>query len=96
MVRRSKGQRSRSRKKLSKHVRERGPPRPSKVIQDFNPGARVIVDIDSSIVKGQPHPRYQGRSGTVVERRGRAYVLQIKDGNATKRVISRPEHLRVV
>ncbi|TDA26755.1 MAG: 50S ribosomal protein L21e, partial [Archaeoglobi archaeon] len=41
-----------------------------------------------------PHPRYQGRSGIVVGKRGRAYLVQIKDGSIVKTLISRPEHLR--
>ena len=88
--------RSRTRKKLGKSPRERGVLRPSKIIQDFGEGDRVIIDLDSSIPKGQPHPRYQGASGTVVERRGRAYVLSVRDGGKTKSIISRPEHLRAV
>ncbi|MCD6248309.1 MAG: 50S ribosomal protein L21e [Hadesarchaea archaeon] len=94
--RKPKGLRSRTRKKLRKHIRERGVPRPSRVIQEFPPNSRVIVDIDPSVPKGQPHPRYHGKIGVVVERRGRAYVLQIRNGGMTKKVISRPEHLKVV
>ncbi len=96
MVRRSRGFRSRTRRKLSKSPRERGVTRPSKVIQNFDEGSRAIIDLDSSIQKGRPNSRYQGATGTVVEHRGRAYVLEIRDGGKTKRIISRPEHLRVV
>jgi large subunit ribosomal protein L21e len=94
--RRSKGYRKRTRKKLSKHVRERGPPPASKIIQDIKPGTRVVILIDPSIAKGQPHSRYHGRTGVVAERRGRAYVVEIREGGVIKSIISRPEHLRVV
>ena len=96
MVRRSKGYRSKTRGKLSKHVRQHGLPPVSKVIQDFSPGTKVTIALDPSVVKGQPHSRYHGRTGIVVERRGRAFVVEVRDGGSIKRVISRPEHLMVV
>jgi large subunit ribosomal protein L21e len=96
MVRRSKGYRSKTRRKLSKPVRRRGPPPVSRVIQDFSQGTKVTIAIDPSVVKGQPHSRYHGRTGVVVERRGRAYVVEVQDGGSIKKVISRPEHLMVV
>ena len=96
MVRRSKGYRRASRSKLSKRPRERGIPPASRVVQEFGQGDKVMIFIDASVVKGQPHPRYHGRVGTVVERRGKAYVIEIRDGGKTKKIISRPEHLRVV
>lgn len=96
MVKRSKGYRSKTRGKLSKHVRQRGLPPVGRVIQDFAPGTKVTIILDPSIVKGQPHSRYHGRTGVVADRRGRAYVVEVRDGGSTKRIISRPEHLRMV
>lgn len=96
MARRSKGYRSKSRKKLTKHVRERGLPPVSRVIQDFELGARVAIILDPSVAKGQPHPRYWGKVGVVREKRGRAYLIEVRDGGSIKKVISRPEHIRAV
>jgi len=96
VARRSKGYRSKSRGKLTKHVRERGLSPVSRVIQEFGCGVKVAIILDPSVVKGQPHPRYHGRIGIVKERRGGAYVVEIKDGGSIKKVISRPEHLRAV
>lgn len=96
MVKRSKGYRSRTRRKLSKHVREKGPSPVSRVTQNFSEGTKVAIIIDPSVVKGQPHPRYHGRIGTVKEKRGRAYLIEIKDGGTVKKLISGPEHLRKV
>ena len=93
---RSKGYRRKSRGKLTKHVRERGLPPVSRVIQDFEMGAKVAIILEPSVVKGQPHSRYQGRVGVVKERRGRAYLIEVRDGGSIKKVISRPEHLRAV
>ena len=43
---------------------------------------------------GMPHPRFLGTTGRIVERRGRAYVVQIRDGHMTKTLLVRPEHLK--
>ncbi len=52
--------------------------------------------IDPSVHSGQPNKRYHGFTGTVVEKRGRAYVVAIRQGGLTKKVIAAPEHLRKV
>jgi large subunit ribosomal protein L21e len=92
---RSKGYKSQSRGKLSKRIRERGIFSASKVIQNFEPGSRTTILIDPSVPKGQPHHRYHGKTGIIREKRGRAYVVEIRDGGSTKSIISRPEHLKV-
>jgi large subunit ribosomal protein L21e len=96
VAKRSKGYRSRSRGKLTKHVRERGPPPVSRTIQGFEPGEKVVIILDPSVVKGLPHPRYHGRIGVVREKRGRAYLVEVRDGKSIKNIISRPEHLRAI
>lgn len=96
MARRSKGLRSKSRGKLTKHSRQLGLPPVSRSIQELPMGTKVAIILDPGVVKGQPHPRYHGRVGIVQERRGRAYVVEVRDGGSTKRIISRPEHLRMV
>lgn len=94
MARRSKGLRSKSRKKLTEHVREHGLSPVSRAIQNFESGTKVTIILDPSVMKGQPHPRYHGRTGVVQGKQGQAYIVDIRDGGSTKRVISRPEHLR--
>jgi large subunit ribosomal protein L21e len=59
-------------------------------------GARVAIFIDPSVHRGQPHHRYHGRVGLITEKRGRAYVVEIKDGGKIKKIIASPEHLKVV
>ena len=43
-----------------------------------------------------PHKRYHGRVGTIVEKRGRSYVVTVSQGNAIKEIITRPEHMEPV
>ena len=95
-MKKSKGYRSRTRKLLKKHVRERGLPPLSRILRVYEPGEKVSIVIDPSIHKGQPHKRFHGKIGTVVGKRGRAYVVSVKLGNSVKTLISRPEHLRPI
>ncbi len=88
------GERRCTRYKLKKSVRAKGVSPVSRAIQDFDEGQMVHIIIDPSIQKGMPNPRFQGRTGKVIGQRGRAYLLQIRDGNATKEVIALPQHLR--
>ncbi len=90
----SHGFRKNTRDKLKKSVRDRGISPVVRAIQEFAVGERVHIIIDPSIHKGMPHPKFHGRTGTVVGKRGRAFVLEVPDQKATKQVIVLPEHLR--
>ncbi|AEG19294.1 50S ribosomal protein L21e [Methanobacterium paludis] len=95
MVKRSKGFRSKTRFKLKKSIRPVRANNITKRIQIFNEDDLVHIIIDPSIQKGQPHPRFHGQTGRVANRRGRAYIVQINDGNKAKKLIIRPEHLKM-
>lgn len=88
------GMRKKTRYKFKKDLRTRGLTPVTRLIQVFEEGQRVHIVCDSSTQKGMPHRRFHGKTGTVVGRQGRAWVLTIKDGNKTKTVVSRPQHLR--
>ena len=94
-MRKSKGLRSRSRYKLKKSIRPSRANPISRKIQVFEDGNKVHIIIDSSIQKGQPHPRFQGKTGKFVGQKGKAYLVGIKDGNKPKELIIRPEHLKL-
>ncbi len=93
MVERSRGSRSKTRKKLSKRVRERGMPRIRRVTQKFSPGDLVHIKLDPSVQRGMPHPRFHGLTGTVTAQRGRSYLVRVSDGGKEKTVIVSPEHM---
>ncbi len=94
MVRKTKGYRSRTRKLFSKDSREKGMPSLSYLLKEYEPGEKVSIYVNSTIHKGQPHRRYHGRTGTIIGRRGRAYLVSFKIGGKEKIVISRPEHIK--
>ncbi len=90
----SKGYRSKTRSLLRKKPREKGKVGLSKLLEDYHLGDRVCIRIDPSVHKGMPHRRFQGKIGTIAERRGRAYVVEILMGNEKRKTIARPEHLQ--
>ena len=92
-MRKSRGYRAGTRCLLKKEPRERGKIRISKLLYEYQPGNRVVIMIDSSIQKGMPHKRYHGKVGTVIDKRGRSFIVSVTQGEATKEIIVRPEHL---
>ena len=94
MVKRSRGFRSRTRKKLKQIAGYRPPI--TKFLQEFDIGQKVVIDIEASSQKGVPHPRYEGRVGEIIGKRGKSFIIKIEDGGTVKKIIARPEHLKVV
>lgn len=88
----SLGYRNRTRKLLRKRVRERSNPI-TRILMDYKVGDRVVIKIDPSFVKGMPHRRFHGKTGIIMGKRGRAYVVKVLMGGFEKTVITRPEHI---
>jgi large subunit ribosomal protein L21e len=95
MTQRSRGFRSKTRYKLKKSLRAGRTNPITKKIQTFQEDDMVHIIIDPSVHKGQPHPRFHGKTGKVAEKRGKAYLVTINDGNKAKKLIIRPEHLKI-
>jgi large subunit ribosomal protein L21e len=91
MVKRSLGQLSKRTRLLRKRVRSKLSM--GRLMREFEIGDRVSLDYVCS-ESGMPHPRYRGRSGIIIGKRGNAYVVEIKDMSATKRLVVPPVHLR--
>lgn len=94
MVVRSKGFRSKTRHKLARSYRESGLTPVTHSLRTFEEGSKVNININSSIHKGMPHPRFQGFTGTVQGKQGDAFVVQVRVGGLLKTVVARPEHLQ--
>ncbi|MFX1295469.1 MAG: 50S ribosomal protein L21e [Promethearchaeota archaeon] len=96
MTRKSHGYKTRHcRNIFRKKVRQKGAvPSLGRYLQKYEPGNKVDIIINPAIQKGQPHYKYHGYTGTIVEKRGRAYVIQLKVGKKDFFIISRPEHIR--
>ena len=96
MVKASKGIMQGTRQIFRRRVRQRGLSPLTRALQTFQVGDRAVIVIDSSIQRGQPYHRFHGLTGRVVERRGRAYVLDVRLGGKVKQAIALPEHLHKV
>jgi len=94
MVKKSHGYRARTRALMSKDIRARGLGSTSRVLINYEVGQRVDVVINPGFHKGMPHRRYHGRTGIVKGLRGRAVVVDVGLGEATKTLIIRREHLQ--
>ena len=94
MVKKSHGYRARTRSLMSKRLRQKGLTSPSKVLINYEEGQRVDIVIDPGFHRGMPHKRYQGRTGVVTGLRGRAVIVDVSLGKATKTLIIRREHLQ--
>ncbi|MEM2104377.1 MAG: 50S ribosomal protein L21e [Candidatus Bathyarchaeia archaeon] len=92
-MRKSKGYRARTRVLLTKKPRERGKIKFTRLLCEHQLGSNVVIKIDPSFQKGMPHRRYHGRVGTVIGKRGKSYIVSVKQGEAVKEIIVRPEHL---
>jgi large subunit ribosomal protein L21e len=95
MVKPSKGFRHRTRKVLRKHVREKGAvPSLGLLMHEYNIGDKVYIKPNPAIHSGMPHRRYIGKVGTVIGKRGRAYIIEVYLGSKRKELIVMPEHIK--
>ena len=78
-----------------KKPREKGKFSFMRFFQKFQPGEAVAVVRELSQTFGYPK-RLQGKTGKIVEKRGSAYVVNIKDINKPKTYIIKPIHLKKI
>lgn len=78
---------------MRKGIREKGIRPPDYLLHEYKVGDKVLVKINSAYHKGMPHRRNQGKVGTVVASRGRAFILRVREMNKLKDIIVRPEHM---
>jgi len=90
----SNGPRQGTRNKLANHPRDSGASPPQRSIQEFEEDSKVHLKIDPSVPDGQFHPRFNGHTGTVVGKQGRAFQIEISDKGKTKKLIVNPAHLK--
>ena len=62
-------------------------------IKSFKVGDRVAI-VPKGNFKNIPHPRYRGKVGKVIERKGNGYVVELNIMNAVKRMTVPVLHLK--
>ena len=96
MAKRIGGFRRKTRYKFKKKARNKGKISLTRYFQELKKGDKVNLIVEPSIHKGMYHPRFVGKSGTVVNKRGRCYEILIKDMNKEKNLIVHPIHLKKI
>ena len=76
-----------------KKVRTRGKLQLSRYFQELGKGDSVAVVKEKSMATSFP-ARIQGKTGLVEGRRGKAYVVKIKDQSKEKKFLIEPIHLK--
>jgi large subunit ribosomal protein L21e len=92
-MRPSKGYRAGTRSLAKKSLRDKGKPKLTKFLYEYETGASVIIKIDSAQQKTLPHRRFHGKIGQIIDKRGRGYIVRVAQGDSTKEIILRTEHL---
>lgn len=76
-----------------KRVREKGKLGLSRLFREFKKGDKIsLVYVPGR--KADFPLRFQGRTGNIVEKRGSAYVINVKDGGQIKQFIVKRIHLK--
>ena len=78
-----------------KKIRQRGKVSFTRYFQKFQSGDSVAVVRELSNNFGYSN-RIQGRTGKVLEKRGTAYYIAIKDLNKEKKYLLKPIHLKKI
>jgi large subunit ribosomal protein L21e len=76
-----------------KKIKTRGKLQLSRYFQELNTGERVAIAREPAVQSSFPE-RMQGRTGVVEGKRGRIYMVKIKDQNKEKRYLIAPVHLK--
>jgi large subunit ribosomal protein L21e len=90
----SHGPRSKTRYKMKKKLKERGPVTVNRIVKKFEVGDSVAIDIEPAFHNGMPFKRFQGMTGVVEGQRGDAYLVKISDQGKSKMVVAYPIHLK--
>ena len=88
MVRKSYGKMRGTRKKL--HFRENLAI--TRFLEKFDVGDRVHIDFSTMRIS---HPKFHGLTGEVIGKRGKSYWVKVKDKKSYKKIVVRPEHLKL-
>jgi len=78
-----------------KSIRTRGKLSLSRYFQEFREGDVVAVIKEKSVPSSIPK-RLQGKTGVVESKRGRVYVVKIKDINKEKKFLIKAIHLKKI
>lgn len=88
--------RRKTRNKLKKNYRDRGKIRLTKFFQKLKEGQKVQLVAEPAYQKGMYFPRFHGKVGSIVGKKGKCYLVNINDQGKKKDLIVHPVHLKKV
>ena len=77
----------------SKNIREKGKMKFSRIFQNLKEGDKVALIRELSLKDSFP-ARMEGKTGFIEGRRGKAYIVKIRDYNEEKTFIVKPINLK--
>ena len=80
---------------MNKKIRTKGKVPFSRYFQEFKEGEKVAIVRELSINASFPS-RLQGRTGVIQSRRGKAYMVNIKERKKEKNFLIEPIHLKKI
>jgi len=80
--------------KRSRNIKSPGRTTITKRIVEFKEGDTVRIVINPQFKEGMPYPRFNNRIGKIVEKRGKSYVVEIRDLKAKKMLAVAVMHLK--
>ncbi len=86
--------RRKTRKLMKKNFRNKGKIKLRDFFAEYKVGDKVVLKAEPAYQKGIFHLRFFGKAGSVKNKRGNCYEVQIKDGSILKTVIVHPVHLK--
>ncbi|OGJ13365.1 hypothetical protein A3K82_00545 [Candidatus Pacearchaeota archaeon RBG_19FT_COMBO_34_9] len=78
-----------------KTIRTRGKLQLSKYFQELKEGDFVSISREPAVQSAFPK-RLQGITGIIEGKRGRSYIISIKEGNKSKKILVEPIHLKKI
>jgi large subunit ribosomal protein L21e len=77
-----------------KRIRQRGKRSLSKYFHEYKTNDKVALIFNLSEKKGRFSKPFHGRTGSIVKKQGRAYIVKFLDGRVVKKVVTTASHLK--
>jgi large subunit ribosomal protein L21e len=96
MTTRMDGFRKRTRHKFKKSRTQKAGVSIRNFLQKFEVGETVYLTVEPAYQKGMYRPKFMGKTGTILRKKGACYEVRIVDLGKSKTLIVHPVHLKKV
>ena len=92
MAKRIGGKGRKTRYKFKKEIRNKGKISISKYFEEYKEGEKVGLSVEPAVKKGMYFPRFMGKVGVIIGKRGKCYEIKVNDQGKEKTLIAHPIH----